>query len=46
MITEMLDASDRFGVVPVIEKFPLDQCNEAMAKVKENTIRYRAVLMA
>lgn len=46
LIRDMLDVADRFGVVPVIEKFPLQQCNEALQKVRDNKVRYRAVLMA
>jgi len=45
MILQMLDASDRFGIEPIIEKFNLKDCNKAITKVRENKIRYRAVLM-
>ncbi|MFH1998690.1 MAG: zinc-binding dehydrogenase, partial [Planctomycetota bacterium] len=44
MILQMLDAADRFGVEPIIEKFPLKDANKAIKKVRDNTIRYRAVL--
>lgn len=44
MISEMLDIADRFKVAPVIERFPKSQINEAIAKVRNNTIRYRAVV--
>lgn len=44
MITEMLDAADRFEVEPIIETFPLADANDAIEKVRNNTIRYRAVL--
>ena len=44
MMQDMLDKADRFGVSPVIEKYPLTECNRAVAKVRENRIRYRAVL--
>lgn len=43
---EMLDLAARLGVRPVIEEFPLEQVNTAIAKVRDNTIRYRAVVKA
>ena len=46
MIVDMLSVADRFGVKPIIEKFPLSECNKAMDKVRQNKIRYRAVLTA
>lgn len=45
MIMEMLEISDRFGIAPVIEKFSLEECNEAVGRLRENRIRYRAVLI-
>ncbi len=44
IIMDMLDAADRFGVAPIVETFPLSECNTAIEKVRTNTIRYRAVL--
>ncbi|MFB2838592.1 NAD(P)-dependent alcohol dehydrogenase [Floridanema evergladense] len=44
MIVEMLSVADRFGIKPIIETFPLQQVNEAMQKVHDNKVRYRAVL--
>lgn len=44
MIIEMLSVADRFGVKPIVETFPLQQVNEAMQKVRDNKVRYRAVL--
>ncbi|HEY9300981.1 MAG TPA: NAD(P)-dependent alcohol dehydrogenase [Phormidium sp.] len=44
MIVEMLSIADRFGIKPIIETFPLQQANEAMQKVRDNKVRYRAVL--
>jgi len=46
MILEMLETAARFGVQPVIEKFPMREANAAIEKVRKNTIRYRAVLLA
>lgn len=44
MIMEMLQIVDQFGIQPMIETFPLAQVNEALKKVQDNKIRYRAVL--
>ncbi len=44
VMTEMLDTAARFGVEPIIELFPLDRVNEAIARVRSNQVRYRAVL--
>jgi D-arabinose 1-dehydrogenase-like Zn-dependent alcohol dehydrogenase len=44
MIVEMLSVADRFGIKPIIETFPLQQANKAMQKVRNNKVRYRAVL--
>jgi alcohol/geraniol dehydrogenase (NADP+) len=44
MIMEMLQIADQFGIQPMIETFPLAQVNEALQKVQDNKIRYRAVL--
>lgn len=44
MILEMLSIADRFQIKPIIETFPLQQANEAMQKVRDNKVRYRAVL--
>eukprot|EP00743_Colponemidia_sp_Colp-15_P001042 GILK01001148.1.p1 GENE.GILK01001148.1~~GILK01001148.1.p1 ORF type:complete len:343 (-),score=45.04 GILK01001148.1:91-1119(-) len=32
-------------IKPQIETFPFDQCNEAIERVKANSVRYRAVLL-
>jgi uncharacterized zinc-type alcohol dehydrogenase-like protein len=45
-ILEMLDIADHFGVAPIIETFPLSAANAAIEKIRRNTIRYRAVLIA
>lgn len=44
MIRDMLRVADMHGVAPIIETFPMAQANAALQKVRENTIRYRAVL--
>lgn len=45
-IIEMLDLADHFGVAPIIERFSLAEANAAIEKIRKNTIRYRAVLIA
>ncbi len=44
VITEMLQIVEKFGIQPLIETFPLDQANEALQRVMDNKVRYRAVL--
>ncbi len=44
VITEMLSIADRFGVRPMIETFPLEEVNRALQRVRDNTVRYRAVV--
>jgi alcohol/geraniol dehydrogenase (NADP+) len=44
MIMEMLQIVDKFGIQPMIETFPLERANEALQKVRDNKVRYRAVL--
>ena len=43
-IAEMLDVAARHGVKSVTEKYAMAKANEAIAKVKKNQVRYRAVL--
>jgi uncharacterized zinc-type alcohol dehydrogenase-like protein len=43
-IREMLDFARTHGVMATSEIMPMEQANEAMAKVKANKVRYRAVL--
>lgn len=43
-IAEMLDVAARHNVKAKTERFALSKVNEAIAKVKKNQIRYRAVL--
>ena len=45
MIQETLDVAARIGVRPTIETFPLAEVNHAIKKLRENRVRYRAVLM-
>ena len=41
---EMLDVAARHGVKAITEKFEMAKANDAIAKVKKNQVRYRAVL--
>lgn len=43
-IAEMLDVAARHRIRAQIETFPMAQANEAIQKVKKNSVRYRAVL--
>lgn len=43
-LAEMLDVAARHNVKAVTESFPMAKANEAVAKVKKNQVRYRAVL--
>ncbi len=43
-MVEMLQLADKFSVKPVVETFKMSQINEAFQKVRENKVRYRAVL--
>jgi alcohol/geraniol dehydrogenase (NADP+) len=44
MLREMLDVAARHGVQARTERFAMAKANEAIAKVKKNKVRYRAVL--
>lgn len=44
LINEMLSVAERFGIEPIVEVFGFDRANEAMQKVRDNQVRYRAVL--
>jgi alcohol/geraniol dehydrogenase (NADP+) len=44
MLQEMLTVAARHGVKAVTELFPMAKVNDAVAKLKKNQIRYRAVL--
>jgi uncharacterized zinc-type alcohol dehydrogenase-like protein len=41
----MLGLADRLGVQPIVETFPLADANQAVARVRENKVRYRAVVI-
>ena len=41
---EMLDVAERHGIKAITERFAMNKANDAVAKVKKNQIRYRAVL--
>ena len=43
-LAEMLDVAVRHGVKAVTERYAMDKANEAVARVKKNQVRYRAVL--
>jgi len=44
MIMEMLSVAEEFGIEPMVEVFPMEKANEAIEKVRNNEVRYRAVL--
>lgn len=43
-IREMLELAALFGIRPQVETFPLAEVNQAIEKLRQNAIRYRAVL--
>ena len=43
-IREMLDVAARHGVGAMTQSFPMGSVNDALARVKKNKVRYRAVL--
>lgn len=45
IIRETLEVAARLGVQPTIETFPLADVNHAIRRLRDNRIRYRAVLM-
>jgi uncharacterized zinc-type alcohol dehydrogenase-like protein len=45
-IIEMLKVAEEYRITPIIEKFPLEDANIAIEKIKTNKIRFRAVLIA
>jgi uncharacterized zinc-type alcohol dehydrogenase-like protein len=44
MMREMLDAALRLAIRPTIEQHPMAEINTALARLRRNVIRYRAVL--
>ncbi len=45
LIMEMLSIAERFQIRPIVETFSFDQANEAFQRVRDNKVRYRAVLV-
>lgn len=45
MLQEMLTVAARHDVKATTERFPMSQANAAVARVKKNQVRYRAVLV-
>jgi uncharacterized zinc-type alcohol dehydrogenase-like protein len=43
-IARMLEFAARHNIKPIIEKFPLEQVNEALEHLKSGQARYRIVL--
>jgi uncharacterized zinc-type alcohol dehydrogenase-like protein len=43
-LAEMLDVAARHNIKAITERFPMAEANEAVARVKKNKVRYRAVL--
>jgi len=43
-LAEMLDVAARHGIKTQTERFPMTRVNEAVAKVRKGSVRYRAVL--
>jgi len=43
-IREMLDVAARHQVLAITQSFPMTKVNDALARVKKNKVRYRAVL--
>lgn len=46
IMRDMLRVCDRHGVQAVIEEFAMSRVNDALQKVRDNKVRYRAVLHA
>ncbi len=43
-LVEMLDVAARHGIKAITELYPMQDANKAVASVKQNKVRYRAVL--
>ena len=43
-VREMLEFCARHGITPMVETFPMRECNEALAHLKSGEARYRVVL--
>lgn len=44
IMMDMLNVAEKYGVKPIVETFSMQQVNEAVQKVRDNKVRYRAVL--
>ncbi|MGB3187930.1 MAG: NAD(P)-dependent alcohol dehydrogenase [Limnoraphis sp.] len=44
MMQDMLSVAERYQIEPIVEIFPMEKANQAMEKVRNNQVRYRAVL--
>lgn len=44
-VSETLDVAHRFGVRPLVETYPLSEAEKAFQRLRENRVRYRAVLL-
>lgn len=45
MIEETLQIAADFQIAPIIETFPMSEINAAISRVRDNSVRYRAVLV-
>ncbi len=43
-IREMLALCAQYGIAPLVETFPSERANDAIQRVRDNKVRYRAVL--
>jgi D-arabinose 1-dehydrogenase-like Zn-dependent alcohol dehydrogenase len=43
-LREVLALAQRHAIRPIVETYPLDEVNVAHARLRENQVRYRAVL--
>lgn len=44
MMREMLSVAEKYQIEPIVETFPFPQANKALERVRNNQVRYRAVL--
>ena len=44
IMMEMLEVAEKYQVRPIVEVFPISQVAEAVQKVRDNKVRYRAVV--
>ncbi|MGI4790978.1 MAG: NAD(P)-dependent alcohol dehydrogenase [Janthinobacterium lividum] len=43
-IIEMLALAERHAIVPIVETYPFERANDAAQRLRDNKVRYRAVL--